>query len=58
MHPTFLRKSIEYSLERLNLDCLDVCYLQNPYEAQAPYNLDSVVYDRMGKAFELMETMV
>ncbi len=58
MHPSFLRKSIEQSLERLNLDCLDVCYLHNPYEAQAPYNIDNVVYGRIEKAFELLETMV
>lgn len=58
MHPEFLKQSVEQSLKRLNLDCLDLVYLHNPYEAQGPYNLDSVVYDRMSKAFECMEELV
>lgn len=33
LHPDFLRQSIEGSLKRLNLECLDIAYLHNPYEA-------------------------
>jgi aryl-alcohol dehydrogenase-like predicted oxidoreductase len=33
IHPKFLELSLEDSLERLNLDCLDLLYLHNPYEA-------------------------
>lgn len=55
LHPEFLRQSIEGSLERLNLDCLDLVYLHNPYEAQGPFNLDNVFFDRLEKAMEVME---
>lgn len=55
LHPDFLRQSVEQSLQRLNLECLDVVYLHNPYEAQGPYNLDNIFYDRMTQAFECME---
>ena len=58
MHPTFLKVQIEESLKRLNLECLDVLYLQNPYEAQGPYNTDNIFYDRLAAAFEFLETMV
>ncbi len=58
LHPEFLRQSVESSLERLNLESLDVCYLHNPYEAQGPFNTDNVVYDRITKAFELMEELI
>jgi diketogulonate reductase-like aldo/keto reductase len=33
-------------------------YLHNPYEAQGPFNLDNVFYDRLEKAMELMEILV
>ena len=42
----------------MNLDCLDLVYLHNPYEAQGPFNLDNVFYDRLEKAMELMEILV
>ena len=58
MHPTFLKIQLEESLKRLNLECLDVLYLQNPYEAQGPYNTDNVFFDRLKGAFEFLETMV
>eukprot|EP00347_Sterkiella_histriomuscorum_P019348 403341986 len=58
LHPAFLKYSLEGSLERLNLDTLDLYYLHNPYEAQAPYNLDNVVFDRITKAFEFLEEQV
>ena len=44
-------------MKRLNLECLDVCYLHNPYEAQAPFNLDNKVFDRFQKAFEALEQL-
>lgn len=49
---------LEESLKRLNLECLDVLYLQNPYEAQGPYNTDNVFFDRLAAAFEFLEQMV
>ena len=58
LQPTFLRVQLEESLKRLNLDCLDVLYLQNPYEAQGPYNTDNVFFDRLAEAFEFCEEMV
>ena len=33
MHPVYLKHSLEASLKRLNVETLDVLYLQNPYEA-------------------------
>lgn len=33
LHPKFLELQLQGTLERLNLDTLDVYYLQNPYEA-------------------------
>lgn len=47
MNPLFLKDQIEGSLKRLNIDTLDVLYLQNPYEAQGPYNTDNVFFDRL-----------
>ena len=58
LHPAFLKHSLEGSLERLNLDTLDLYYLHNPYEGQAPFNLDNVVFDRITKAFEFLEEQV
>jgi aryl-alcohol dehydrogenase-like predicted oxidoreductase len=58
LHPKFLKVQLEESLERLNLECLDVLYLQNPYEAQGPFNTDNVFFDRMTEAFEFLEAMV
>lgn len=58
MHPTFLKIQLEESLKRLNLECLDVLYLQNPYEAQGPYNTDNVFFDRLAESFEFLESMV
>ena len=58
LHPIFLKKSLEDSLERLNLECLDVLYLHNPYEAQGPHNTDNVFFDRLQAAFEFLEQMV
>ena len=56
MHPLFLQDQLEGSLKRLNLDTLDVLYLQNAYEAQGPYNTDNVFFDRLTKAFEFLES--
>ena len=58
LHPKFLEKQLEDSLERLNLECLDVMYLHNPYEGQGPFNTDNVFFDRLQEAFEFMERMV
>jgi aryl-alcohol dehydrogenase-like predicted oxidoreductase len=58
LHPAFIRASVEDSLKRLNLKCLDVMYLQNPYEAQGPFNTDNVFFDRLAEAFETLEALV
>jgi len=58
LHPDFLKASVEESLKRLNLQCLDVVYLHNPYEAQGPFNTDNVFFDRMAEACEAMESLV
>lgn len=58
MHPKFLEVQLEESLERLNLECLDVLYLQNPYEAQGPFNTENVFFDRLAQAFEFLEGAV
>jgi aryl-alcohol dehydrogenase-like predicted oxidoreductase len=58
LNPKFLADQLEQSLSRLNLETLDVYYLQNAYESQAPYNLDNVIFDRLTQAFEFLESMV
>ena len=58
MHPKFLEVQLNESLKRLNVECLDVLYLQNPYEAQGPYNTDNVFFDRLAEAFEFCEQMI
>ena len=58
MHPKFLEHQLDASLKRLNLECLDVYYLQNPYEAQGPHNTDNVFFDRLAQAFEYLEKAV
>ena len=42
----------------MNLGTLDVLYLQNPYEAQGPFNTDNVFFDRLTTAFETLEKAV
>ena len=58
IHPSFIEHEIEHSLDKLNLQTLDLYYLQNPYEAQGPYNTDNVFFDRLSKAFECLESLV
>lgn len=58
LHPKFLEYQLDQTLKRLNLECLDVYYLHNPYEAQGPTNTDNVFFDRLGKAFEFLEKAV
>ena len=58
LHPTFLEHQLDESLKRLGLECLDVYYLQNPYEGQGPYNTDNAFFDQLGKAFEFLESAV
>ena len=58
MHPKFLEQQLEESLDRLKLECLDIYYLQNPYEAQGAYNTDNVFFDRLAEAFEFLESAV
>lgn len=42
----------------MNLECVDLLYIQNPYEAQGPYNTDNVFYDRLTQAFDCLEKLV
>ena len=56
LHPKFLQDQLDASLSRLNLQTLDVYYLQNAYEAQGPYNTDNVFFDRLAAAFEFLES--
>jgi aryl-alcohol dehydrogenase-like predicted oxidoreductase len=42
----------------LNVKGIDVYYLHNAYEGQGPYNTDNEFFDRLGKAFEFLETQV
>lgn len=58
INPKFLKDQLEGSLARLNLETIDVYYLQNAYEAQGPYNTDNVFFDRLTAAFEFLETQV
>ena len=58
LHPKFLELQLEQSLNNLNLECLDIYYLQNAYEAQGPFNTDNVFFDRLAKAFEFLESAV
>jgi aryl-alcohol dehydrogenase-like predicted oxidoreductase len=58
LHPKFLEHQLKESLDRLNLETLDVYYLHNPYEAQGPYNTNNVFFDRITQAFEFLEKQV
>ena len=58
LDPKFLEYQLDESLNRLNLETLDVYYLHNPYEAQGPHNTDNVFFDRLTKAFEFLEKAV
>lgn len=58
MHPRFIELQLEESLQRLNLECVDLLYIQNPYEAQGPFNTDNVFFDRLQAAFECLEKLV
>lgn len=58
LHPKFLEHQLDETLKRLNLECLDVYYLHNPYEGQGPYNTDNVFYDQLAEAFEFLESAV
>ena len=58
MDPKFLEIQLEESLDRLGLETLDIYYLQNPYEAQGPYNTDNAFFERLTKSFEFLEKAV
>ena len=58
IHPKFLKDQLESSLTRLNVEAVDVYYLQNAYESQGPYNTDNVFFDRLTAAFEFLESQV
>lgn len=58
MHPAFIEYQLEASMKRLNVDHIDLFYLQNPYEAVAPYNTDNVFFDKLKTAFEKLESLV
>lgn len=58
MHPRFLELQLEGSLSRLMVDSLDIFYLQNPYEAQGPFNTDNFFFDRLAESFEFLEKCV
>ena len=58
LHPKFLEHQLDETLKRLNLECLDVYYLHNPYEGQGPYNTDNVFFDQLAEAFEFLESAV
>ena len=57
MSPAFLRWSVERSLENLQLETLDVCFLHNP-ETQLGYVGRDTLMARIKTAFELFETLV
>lgn len=58
MHPAFIERQLTESLERMNLECVDLLYIQNPYEAQGPYNTDNVFFERLKQAFDCCEKLV
>jgi diketogulonate reductase-like aldo/keto reductase len=58
LHPKFLDHQLNETLQRLNLETLDVYYLHNPYEGQGPFNTDPEFFDRLSKAFEFLEKAV
>lgn len=57
MHPDYLRRQIAQSLKNLGLDTIDIYYLHNP-ETQIPVVGAEVFYERLRKAFELLEDQV
>ena len=42
----------------MNLECIDLLFIQNPYEAQGPFNTDNVFFERLYMAFECLEGLV
>ena len=67
IHPEFLRDQLELSLERLQLETLDICLLHNPEyfltDAAKQSDADAAAaratfYSRLEQAFVCMETLV
>jgi aryl-alcohol dehydrogenase-like predicted oxidoreductase len=57
MNPVYLADQIERSRRNTGLDTLDVFYLHNP-ETQLGYVPAEVFYERLRKAFEMLEGLV
>jgi aryl-alcohol dehydrogenase-like predicted oxidoreductase len=66
IHPDFIREQIKLSLERMNVDTIDLYLLHNPEylldsKLSEELNLEEIrheYYRRIGKAFELLEEEV
>ncbi|CAI2368852.1 unnamed protein product [Moneuplotes crassus] len=58
IHPAFLEKQLDLSLKNMNLETVDLYYLHNAYEMQGPNHSSDVVMDRLGAAFEFLESKV
>jgi len=59
IHPDFIRNQIELSLERLQVDCLDVYLLHNPeYYLEEEGATQDIYYQRIAKAFTALEELV
>lgn len=56
IHPEFLKSQVDISLKNLNLETLDILYLQNIFETQLKPRA-KLLYD-LSKSFECLEQMI
>lgn len=56
IHPEFLKSQIEISLKNLNLETIDILYLQNVFETQLKPKA-KILYD-LSKSFECLQQMI
>lgn len=56
MHPEFLSDQLSRSLKNLGVDTIDLMYLHNTAEAQLPLVGEKLYWERLGKAFEYLES--
>jgi aryl-alcohol dehydrogenase-like predicted oxidoreductase len=57
IHPEYIKKQLDYSLNNLNLETLDILYLHNVFESQVALPRD-IFTERLLKAFEVLEEAI
>ena len=57
IHPEFIKSQVEFSLNNLMLETVDLMYLQNVSETQGAVIAPEMLKERLMKAFECLETL-